>query len=95
MRKYRLPHIVGKLRLSSFKWYQYWAQKVTLQNESEILLLMYEYVCHQKSKLGTFGECSLVRLVTFCRKSIVYLKHFSVGNRLSIELTFLQEIDCL
>ena len=34
--KYRLLHIIGKLRKSSFKWYQYWPQNVTCQNESEI-----------------------------------------------------------
>ena len=36
--KYRLLHIIGKLRLSSFKRQQYWPQNVTCQNESEILL---------------------------------------------------------
>ena len=33
--KYRLPHIVGKLRKSSLKWYQYWPQLAPERNLSK------------------------------------------------------------
>ena len=53
--KYRLPHTIGKLRLSSCLWYQFWSHKIFFQNDGDL----YEHfsVRNKLSRAITFFAC--------------------------------------